>query len=461
VSGDVRRAGGFALVGTLALVVPLVGGRFAPRTVAVLAALPFVVVAGLALFVLEDGPAFELFARPGDYEERRLFGLGGFALAGAGLALLATRFGLPAPVYVASVFVLTAGNLASEAARTRTTHEFAVVTAFAAGGLAGGVGGVYAAAAAARAGSRLVGPTAAETVAIALPGAVFLAATGALAAALLRSMLFERDDPLVMVSVALVLWLFVDVGLPTDPERLAIGLVVTVGLGYVAYALETASIPGMLTGVLLALLAIVLGGYGWFVLMVTFFGLGGLSTKFRYEEKRARGIAEADEGARGSGNVLANAAVALIAVVAFAASARVGVPPPLFRFAFAGSVAAALADTFSSEIGGLYDDPRLLTTFERVEPGTDGAITAQGELAGLAGAGIIAGLAALFFGYGPVPAALVVAGGFVGMTVDSLLGATLEGGRLNNQGVNFLATLAGGLACALLALALGFVAAGG
>jgi len=63
----------------------------------------------------------------------------------------------------------------------------------------------------------------------------------------------------------------------------------------------------------------------------------------------------------------------------------------------------------------------------------------------------------VFFGYGPVAAGLVVAGGFVGMTVDSLLGATLEGRRLNNQGVNFLATLAGGLTCALLALALGFV----
>lgn len=456
-SGDVRRAGGFALVGTLALVVPAVGGRFAPTTVAIAAALPFGVVAGLALFVLEDGPVFELFARPGDYEERRLFGLGGFALAGAGLALLATRFGLPASAYVASVFVLTIGNLAGEAAKTRTTDEFAAVTAFAGGGLVGGLAGVYTAALAARVGSRLAGGPVPETVTIPVAGAVFLAATGAIAAALLRSMLFERDDPLVVVSVALLLWLFVAIGLPTDPVRLAVGLVVTVGLGYVAYALETASIPGMLTGVLLALLAIVFGGYGWFVLMVTFFGLGGLSTKFRYEEKRRRGIAEGDEGARGSGNVLANAAVALLAVVAFAASARVGVPPPLFRFAFAGSVAAALADTFSSEIGGLYDDPRLLTTLEPVDPGTDGAVTAQGELAGLVGAGIIAGLAALFFGYGPTASGLVVAGGFVGMTVDSLLGATLEGRRLNNQGVNFLATLAGGLACALLALALGLV----
>ncbi len=40
------------------------------------------------------------------------------------------------------------------------------------------------------------------------------------------------------------------------------------------------------------------------------------------------------------------------------------------------------------------------------------------------------------------------------MTVDSLLGATLEGSVLGNQGVNFLATLSGALVCALLVLSL-------
>ena len=38
--------------------------------------------------------------------------------------------------------------------------------------------------------------------------------------------------------------------------------------------------------------------------------------------------------------------------------------------------------------------------------------------------------------------------GVVGMTADSILGATLEGTRLGNQGVNLLATLTAGLAAA-------------
>jgi uncharacterized protein (TIGR00297 family) len=117
-----------------------------------------------------------------------------------------------------------------------------------------------------------------------------------------------------------------------------------------------------------------------------------------------------------------------------------------------------MADTFSSEIGGLYDGPRLVTTLERVPPGTDGAVTWQGELVGVAAAAVIAGIAAVFFELDPLAAATVVAAGFVGMTVDSLLGATLEGDSLDNQSVNFLATLGGAVTGAVLALAVGAVA---
>jgi uncharacterized protein (TIGR00297 family) len=244
------------------------------------------------------------------------------------------------------------------------------------------------------------------------PHVAFLAANGALLGALLRVVLFERDDPLVMLSVGLLLWLFFDLPLEISTTRIAVALTVTVVLGYVSYALETASLPGMLTGVLLGLLTIVLGGNGWFLMLITFFGVGGLATKFRYDAKQARGIAEENDGARGSGNVLANSLAGLVAVLAAAASPSLtSLPRLLFLFAFAGSIAAATSDTLSSEIGGVFDDPRLITTLERVEPGTDGAVTWQGELAGLAGAAIIAGIAAFSFAdVSASGAAVVVAG---------------------------------------------------
>jgi uncharacterized protein (TIGR00297 family) len=116
-----------------------------------------------------------------------------------------------------------------------------------------------------------------------------------------------------------------------------------------------------------------------------------------------------------------------------------------------------MADTLSSEIGGLFDGPRLVTTLRRVEPGTDGAVTWQGELAGLAGALLVAGLAAVGMPIGDpaVGGGLVVLAGVAGMTVDSLLGALIEGERIGNQAVNFLATLSGAIVAVAAAVALG------
>jgi uncharacterized protein (TIGR00297 family) len=437
VTSTLRRAGGFAAVGTLALAAPELGRA---------AAAPFAVVALLAAFVVDDGPVFELFARPQDRRDGRLNGLAGFALAATGLAILATapRESMPTGVFVAAVFVVAYGNVGARAIEridadpARTAAGFAVV------------GFLAAAAGQAVVGWQLGRPRS-------LAAVVFLAAAGALVAALLRSILYERDDPIVMLSTGLLLWLFAAIDVRAGTAEVGIALAVTVALGYLSYRIGTASVPGMVTGVLLGLLTIVFGGFGWFAVLIAFFGVGGLSAKYRYAEKRARGVAEDNEGARGSGNVLGNAAVALVAVIGFAASGGGNVPVPidgtLFRFAFTGSLAAAMSDTLSSEIGVLFDRPRLITTLERVDPGTDGGVTWQGYLVGVFGAVVVAGVAVGFFAFdAPVAAALaVVAGGVVGMTVDSVLGAVLEGGRIGNQTVNFLGTFAGAVTSAALA----------
>jgi uncharacterized protein (TIGR00297 family) len=434
VTDGFRRAGGFAAVASLGLAAPALG----PST-----AIPFGLIALVAAVGITDGPLFELFARPGDWEDGRLNGLAGFSLAAAALALLATvpQTPLPVGVFVGTLFILGFGNLGMEAVRTQTDEPFLTVAGFVVTGFLAGIGGQY-----------LVDLQDATPVEWSL--ITFLAIVGALIAALLRELLYERDDPLVLLSVGLVLWLFVELVGTVPPVELIAALVVTVVLGGISYGLGTASVSGMLTGVLLGVLMIVLGGFGWFAVLIAFFGIGGLSSKFRYGDKELRGVAEGNDGARGTGNVLANAAVALVAVLGFAVVDGTGRLAIAFLFAFSGSVATALGDTLSSEIGGLFDNPRLITTLERVEPGTDGAVTWQGELAGLAGAGLTGLLSMVVLPLGAMwPAAgLVALGGFVGMTVDSLLGATIEGGRLGNQWVNFLATLSGGLSSAGLAV---------
>jgi uncharacterized protein (TIGR00297 family) len=434
VTDRLRRAGGFAAVASLALAAPVLG----PAIV-----IPFALIGVAAAVAVSDGPLFELFARPGDWEDGRLNGLAGFSLAAAALALLSTmpRTPLPVGVFVATLLVLGFGNLGMEAVRSRTSQPFLTVAGFVATGFVAGIGGQYLV-------DLQLGGSAEWSV------ITFLSIIGALIAALLRELLYERDDPLVLLSVGLVLWLFAELVGTVPPVELIAALVVTVVLGAVSYGLGTASVSGMLTGVLLGVLMIVLGGFGWFAVLITFFGIGGLSSKFRYGDKEQRGVAEGNDGARGTGNVLANAAVALVAVLGFALVEGDGPLAAVFLFAFSGSLATALGDTLSSEIGGLFDSPRLITTLEPVAPGTDGAVTWQGELAGLAGAGLTGLLSMIVLPLDGLwlAAGIVAVGGFVGMTVDSLLGATLEGGRLGNQWVNFLATLSGGLTSTGLAV---------
>ncbi|MFB6092775.1 MAG: TIGR00297 family protein [Haloquadratum sp.] len=428
-----RRAGGFALVGTLAITAPVLGrAAFAP----------FAAVAVLAAFAITDGPLFDLFARPSDRRQGRLNGLVGFALAAAGLAILSTALGLPVALYVATVLVLAYGNLGKRLVAEASDDPFVGTAGFVVAGSAAGV-----------AGQAIVASVTGRS--LPLSRLVFLAIAGTLVAALLREMLFERDDPLVMLSAGLLVWLFDALATDVGPVDVVAALVVTVGVGSASYALGAASVAGMLSGVLLGLLVIVFGGVGWFAVLISFFGIGAFSTKFRYDEKQSRGVAEENEGARGTGNVLGNAAVALLCVLCFAASESLPIDGTIFQYAFAGSMAAALSDTLSSELGGLYDDPRLITTLEPVPPGTDGGVTWQGELFGLLGGGIVGAVAlALFPEVSWLGAAVVTVAGFVGMTVDSVLGATVEGPTFGNEAVNFAATFVGALVSGLAALAL-------
>ena len=413
------------------------------------AAVPFLAAAGLAFFGVRDGEWFETLALPGDREEERLYGFVAFALAAAGLALFASlpRAPLPYEAFAAATLAVGCGRLGRAVVAGRATDEFPLVASYVAGGTLGAFAG--------QVGVSL--QTGRAGLVDGLPEIVFIAAVAALTAALVRSLVFDRDAHITMILVAFAVWGLAALEPTVTVPLVAFGLAVTGALGYVSFALGTASVPGMLTGVLSALLAVVVGGVGWFATLMSFYAVGGLASKYRFDEKAERGVAQENEGARGTGNVLANSAVALVAVVGYAATAQIGVPGALFGFAFAGATATAMADTLSSELGGLYDGPRLITSLRRVEPGTDGAVTWQGEVAGFAGALLVAGLAAFGMPVGDpvVGGVVVVLAGVVGMTVDSLLGALIEGERIGNQAVNFLATLSGALVAVAAGVALG------
>jgi len=91
------------------------------------------------------------------------------------------------------------------------------------------------------------------------------------------------------------------------------------------------------------------------------------------------------------------------------------------------SLAAAAADTWATSVGsGSRGPPRLLWLGRSVSPGTSGGVTVLGSVGALAGAALVAGTGALVTGRASLlPAGTLI--GFLGMAMDSLLGATLQG----------------------------------
>ena len=187
-----------------------------------------------------------------------------------------------------------------------------------------------------------------------------------------------------------------------------------------------------------------------------------LATRVGQKHKESLGTAESKRG-REASQVAANLGIAAIVSSAFVQSWMIDNGLTLDRSAATGLVfvlglaalAEAAADTISSELGQvLSGHPRMITTFRKAEPGTDGAISVGGTLAGIVAAGLVAASGAWALHGGWRVFAVSWAAGIFGLFFDSILGATAEQrGWINNDVVNFLSTAsAAGVALALVAL---------
>ncbi len=196
-----------------------------------------------------------------------------------------------------------------------------------------------------------------------------------------------------------------------------------------------------------------LGWRGW-AACVLYLVFGSLVTKVKQAEKEALGIAEKRGGARGPENVWGSAAAGTLCAVA-----TLFLPDwvPLLRIGYVASLATKLSDTFASEIGKAYGKRTfLITTFKPVPPGTEGAVSLEGTLAGVVGSVLIAGagVGLRLMAWNAVPLVLLAA--FVATNVESLLGASLQNDQhpwATNEFINFLNTLIGS------ALSIAFAAA--
>jgi len=248
----------------------------------------------------------------------------------------------------------------------------------------------------------------------------------------------------------------------------------------VALALWRGSLSrsGGIAALIVGTLTFGLGGWLWGVLLAIFFVSSSLLSHFKEDAKRAAAEKFEKGHRRDSGQVIANGGLgALLAV------ASVVWPSPIWLPLFVGVMATVTADTWATELGTLARrPPRLITNGRIVEVGTSGGVSPLGTGVSLVG-GLFIGLIAGWFSpdLGLQTGALIgAAGGLSGSLFDSLLGATvqqiyycercqketerqehkcgsttrpLRGWRwLNNDLVNLLSSLVGGLVALTIAV---------
>ena len=209
-------------------------------------------------------------------------------------------------------------------------------------------------------------------------------------------------------------------------------------LGFITYYRKSLDLFGSAVMIIMGIVIIFSAGANWLLLIILFLIMSLLATKYSRKYKMSLGEFE---GRRTSKNVISNGVVACF-MAAFG-----GFYSPLVG-GFVGAIATATSDTLASEIGVLDSHPRLITTFQKVDPGTNGAVSVLGTAIGIIGAAII-GIAAYLLGIMPNPTlsiAVSIISGTVGCFADSILGDVLENRHIiNNEHVNLIATIVGAL----------------
>ncbi|MDO5846550.1 MAG: TIGR00297 family protein [Methanocorpusculum sp.] len=262
---------------------------------------------------------------------------------------------------------------------------------------------------------------------------------------MLRSILTDREDGsmLSLIGVSMTIVLFEDLEFLVDMKMLALAVILCAAFGYFAYRAKTIDMSGVFSAVLFGVILITFTkGIAWFIVVMAFFILGSVFTKFKYSEKEFLGVAQGKSGRRGYKNAFANAGVGIVACILFGLTGDM-----VYAALFLGSIATATADTLASEVGVTGGTPYMITTMKPCPPGTNGGVTVLGEAACLFGSLVIA-LLGFFLGVAPwYVCVIAAAAGFIGTNLDSLYGALMENkGLFGNAGTNLLATLSGGLA---------------
>ncbi|MGV3709088.1 MAG: DUF92 domain-containing protein [Gemmatimonas sp.] len=271
----------------------------------------------------------------------------------------------------------------------------------------------------------------------------------------------------------------------TDAAPLPIAAGLSALIAVTANRTRSLSLSGALAAFALGAVAMRVS-WGMGAYLVLWFALATALSKLGQARKDERTAGIVDKSSqRDAWQVFANGGVFFLLTTAVVIASLLGQPESvmtILRVAAVGSLAAAGADTWATEIGTLVGGaPWSLRSASRVPAGSSGAITVAGTIALLVAACVLAGLAYALGVISHRESVVAVAmGGATGAIGDTLLGAWLQERRwcmrcsteteqrihhcsrvtephhgiagFNNDAVNFCCTLIGAAVALLVVL---------
>jgi uncharacterized protein (TIGR00297 family) len=218
-------------------------------------------------------------------------------------------------------------------------------------------------------------------------------------------------------------------------NQLAMGLALAAGFAILSRLLRFLSTSGAIAAGLLGVIVFGLGGVPFAVPLLAFFVSSSLLSKLGRARKAAQQVHYDKSSTRDAWQVLANGGVAGILVIVCALNVA-SLPPRNCMLLYLAALAAVNADTWATELGGLWRGrPLLVTTMRRVEGGVSGAVSALGLAGAAAGAFFVVGAGWLAWPdrspillWPPDGAEILAVGwaGFVAAFGDSILGASIQ-----------------------------------
>ncbi|HKK25520.1 MAG TPA: DUF92 domain-containing protein [Gracilimonas sp.] len=235
----------------------------------------------------------------------------------------------------------------------------------------------------------------------------------------------------IFFSLSIIVLFIVFSGAETH-NQILVGLTLSFVLTFTAFLINWLTIDGAVSATIFGTIAYGLGDLLGAGLVLAFFISGSVLSKDQVSEE---GFLE-KKFRRDGKQVWANGFWFCLSLVVWFLTEQ-----SEFLVAAAASIAATTSDTWATEIGfrRFKSNTRLITSWKKVDPGTDGGISFYGTLSGLVGAVFIGSVYWLLSSEGKIAEILIISlTGFLGCLVDSYIGARYQYQQIDLFGFQIL-----------------------